>query len=68
MPEPVRLTGVIAPQVSPAGTVPVRLMVPLKWFNAVIVIVTVSDWVTLTAAGLVADIVKSWNWKRAVAE
>lgn len=43
VPEPVRLAGVIAPQVSPDGTVSVRLTVPAKWFNAAIVIDDTSD-------------------------
>jgi hypothetical protein len=41
---------------------------PLKWFTAVTVIVEVADWVTSTAAGEVAVIVKSVTWKRAVVE
>ena len=43
VPAPMTLAGVIAPQVSPDGTVSVRLTVPLKWFNAVMVIVEVAD-------------------------
>jgi len=43
VPAPMRLAGVIAPQVSPDGTVSARLTVPLKWFNAVMVIVEVAD-------------------------
>ena len=55
----VRLLGVIAPQVRFAGTVSVRLTVPLKTPTAVTVIVEVADVPTVTAAGEVADIVKS---------
>ncbi len=43
VPEPVTLVGVIAPQVSPAAGVSVRLTTPAKPFNAVIVIVEVAD-------------------------
>ncbi len=43
VPEPVRLAGVIAPQVSPDGMVSDRLTVPLKRFNAAMVIVEVAD-------------------------
>ena len=68
LPEPVRLAGVIAPQTSPDGTVSDKLTVPLKWFNAVMVIVEMADWAALTGAGLVADVVKSWKRKRAVVE
>ena len=53
------LLGVIAPQVKLAGTVSVRLTVPLKTPTAVTVIVEVADVPTVTAAGEVADIVKS---------
>jgi hypothetical protein len=55
----VTLLGVIAPQVRPAGTVSVRLTVPLKTPTAVTVIVEVADVPTVTAAGEVALIVKS---------
>ena len=43
VPEPVTLDGVIAPQVSPAGGVSVRLTTPAKPFSAVIVMVEVAD-------------------------
>ena len=43
VPEPVTLAGVIAIQVSPAGIVSDRLTVPLKWFNAAMVIVEFAD-------------------------
>jgi len=68
VPEPVTLVGVIAPQVSPAGGVSVRLTTPAKPFRAVIVIVEVADWPALTAAGEDAAIVKSTKLKVAVVE
>ena len=43
VPDPVMLLGVIAPHVSPTGTVSVRLTTPLKWFNALMVMVEVAD-------------------------
>jgi len=43
VPDPVTLAGVIAPQVSPTGTVSVRLTMPLKWFNAAMVMIGVAD-------------------------
>ncbi len=43
VPDPVTLAGAIAPQVSPTGTLSVRLTMALKWFNAVIVMVEVAD-------------------------
>ena len=67
VPEPVMLLGVIAPQVSPAGTVSVRLTTPLKPFNAVIVSVEVAEEPAGTDAGDVAAIVKSRKMKVAVA-
>ena len=68
VPEFVMLLGVIAPQVRFAGTVSVRLTVPVKPFTAVIVIVEVADTPALTAAGEVAAIVKSVTVNVAVAE
>ena len=59
VPELVTLVGVIAPQVRLAGTVSVRLTVPVNPFTAATVIVEVADVPTLTEAGDVADIVKS---------
>ena len=53
------LRGLIAPQVKLAGTVSVRLTVPVNPFTAVIVIVEVAEVPTVTAAGDVAAIVKS---------
>lgn len=68
VPELVRLVGVIAPQVKLAGTVSVRLMVPVKPLTALTVIVEVADVPTVTAAGEVAEIVKSLTVKVAVVE
>lgn len=42
-PDPLTLAGDIVPQVSPDGTVSNKLTVPLKWFNAAIVMVDVAD-------------------------
>jgi hypothetical protein len=58
-PEPVTLVGLMAPQVSPDGTVSVRETVPAKPPCDVIVMVDVADWPVLTAAGELAAIVKS---------
>ena len=49
--------GVMAPHVSPVGITSVRVIVPAKWFWAVIVIVEMADCPALTAAGDVAMIV-----------
>jgi hypothetical protein len=68
VPEFVTLVGVIAPQVRLAGTVSVRLTVPVKPFTAVTVIVEVADVPTVTAAGEVAEIVKSLTVNVAVVE
>jgi len=68
VPDPMTLVGVIAPHVSPAGTVSARLTLPLKRFNEVMVIVEVADCVESTGPEVVTDVVKSRNWKRAVAE
>ncbi len=59
VPEFVMVRGLIAPQVKLAGTVSVRLTVPVNPFTAVIVIVEVAEVPTVTAAGDVAAIVKS---------
>lgn len=45
-----------------------RFTVPLKWFNAVMVIDEFADCVASTGMGVVAEIVKSRNWNRAIAE
>jgi hypothetical protein len=67
VPDPVRLVGLIVPQVRPDGTVSLRVTVPPKWFSDVIVTFDVADTPTLTATGEEAVIVKSRNWKSAVA-
>ncbi len=59
VPEVVILLGVIEPHVSPVGTVSVKATVPVNPFNAAIVIVEVADVPVATAAGEVADMVKS---------
>jgi hypothetical protein len=63
----VTLLGVIAPQVRFAGTVSVRLTVPLNTPMGVTVIVEVADVPTVTAAGEVALIWKSLLLKVKVA-
>ena len=68
VPELVTLVGVIAPQVRLAGTVSVSETVPVNPFTAVTVIVEVADTPAFTAAGDVADTVKSVTTKLAVAE
>lgn len=67
VPDPVMLLGVMVPQVSPDGTVSVRLTTPAKWFAAATVIVEPAELPALTEPGEVAVIVKSRNWKVAVA-
>src|SRR5438105_498378 len=68
VPELVTLVGVIAPQVRFAGTVSVRLTVPVNPLTAETVIVEVAEVPVWTAAGEVAAIVKSVTVKVAVAE
>jgi len=68
VPEPVRVVGVMGPHVSPDGIASDRLTMPLKWFNAAMVIVEAAGWVASTGTGLVADVVKSWNRNSAVVE
>ena len=68
VPDPVTLLGVIALQVRPFGTVSVRLTVPEKWFRPVTVMVDVAETPDLTGVGMAAVMLKSWNWKRVVAE
>src|SRR5260370_37476750 len=64
----VTLVGVIAPQVRFAGTVSVRLTVPVKPFNAATVMVEVAEVPTVIADGEVAEIVKLVTMKVAVVE
>ena len=59
VPEPLRVLGVIVPQVSPVGTVSVRATAPAKPACEVTVIVDEADEPVFTAAGDVAEIVKS---------
>lgn len=67
VPEPVRLLGVMVPQVRPDGIVSVRLTIPANWFTAATVIVEVAEMPALTGDGDVAPSVKSRNWRVAVA-
>ena len=67
VPAPVRLAGVIAPQVRPAGTVSVRATMPANPFTAVTVIVETAEEPAFTATGDVAAIVKSTKVNVAVA-
>ena len=53
----------IAPQVRLAGTVSVRLTTPANPLSAETVIVEVAEVPTVTAAGDVAETVKSWKVK-----
>jgi hypothetical protein len=62
------LVGVIAPQVRLAGTVSVILTVPVKPLSAVTVMVEVADTPALTAAGEVAEMLKSLTVNVAVVE
>ena len=64
----VTLVGVIAPQVKLAGTVSVRLTVPVNPLTAVTVMVEVAEVPTVTEAGEVAEIAKSVTLKVAVVE
>lgn len=68
VPELVRLVGVIAPQVKLAGTVSVRLTVPVKPLSAVTVMVEVAEVPTVTVAGDDAVMLKSVTAKVAVVE
>ena len=61
------VAGVIAPQVRFAGTVSVRLTVPVKPLTAATVIVDDTDVPTVAEAGDVAEIVKSVTVNVAVA-
>jgi len=64
----VTLVGLIEPQVRLAGTVSVRLTVPVNPLTAVTVMVEAADVPTVTAAGDVAETAKSVTVKVAVAE
>ena len=67
-PDPIRLAGLIAPQVRPAGTVSVSETVPPNWFSDVRVTFVPVDTPTLAADGVEDVIPKSLNWKSAVVE
>ena len=67
VPELVTLPGVIAPHVRFAGTVSVRVTVPVNPFTAATVMVEVALVPAWTAAGEVAATVKSVTVKVAVA-
>lgn len=67
VPEPVTVPGVIAPQLRFIGMVSVRVTIPAKPFNPVIVIVDVAEPPTVTDAGEVAVIVKSVKFRLALA-
>ena len=58
-PDPVKLLGVIAPQVRPDGIASVSEIVPEKPLRAVNVMVEMDDCPTFTGAGWDAEIVKS---------
>ena len=78
MPDPTTLAPLILPQLRPLVALSVKATVPVNPFKALIVIVVVPDWPTFTAAGEVAEILKSgsevpncsvyqfvascWNW------
>jgi hypothetical protein len=68
VPELVTLVGEMAPQVRLAGTVSVRLTTPVNPLRAETVIVEVAETPTLTAAGDVAEMLKSVTVKVAVVE
>jgi hypothetical protein len=68
VPEFVMLLGVIAPQVSPAGTVSVRETMPVNPLTADTVIVEVADVPGVTPVGEVAATVKSVTENVAVVE
>jgi len=67
VPDPVRLVGLIAPQVRPEGMASEKDTIPPKWLSDVTVTFDVADTPTLTATGEDADTVKSRNWKSPVA-
>ena len=63
----ITLVGLIAPHVRFAGTVSVKETVPVKPLSAVTVMVEVAEVPTVTAAGDVAEMLKSRTVKVAVA-
>ena len=58
VPDPVMVVGVIVPQLTPVGTVSVRVTVPVKWLMEEIVIVDVVE-EPMFVGGVVEVIVKS---------
>ena len=68
VPEPATLLGVTTVQLSPLGTVTVRLTVPANPLTAVIVKVEGTDAPTVEVAGEVAAVVKSVTLNVVVAE
>jgi len=68
LPEPVTLLGLMEPQARPEGMISARVTLLAKPFNAVIVMVEVVETPTLTWAGNVAAIAKSWKLKVIVVE
>jgi hypothetical protein len=68
VPELVTLVGEIAPHVRFAGTVSVSETTPVKPLSAETVIVEVAETPTLTAAGEVAEMLKSVTVNVAVVE
>jgi hypothetical protein len=67
-PDPVTPAGEIGPQVRPEGIMSVKLTVPRKLLIDVTVIADETEAPTLTGAGEVAAMVKSWTLKTAVVE
>ena len=67
VPEPVTLLGVMLPQVSPDGTVSVRLTVPPNWFTELTVTVAIAELPALAGPGELSYIVKFRYWKMATA-
>ncbi len=67
VPEPVTPLGVMLPQVSPDGTVSVRLTVPPNWFTELTVIVAIAELPALAGPGELTDVVKSRYWNTASA-
>lgn len=59
VPEPDTLAGLIAPQVNPDGGESLRVTVPANPLSEATVIVDVAETPTVTAAGEVADMLKS---------
>lgn len=67
VPDPFTVLGLIGLHVSPAGTVSVKLMVPVNWFREVRVIVVESGVPTFAGAGPAVEMAKSRTWNVMVA-